>query len=385
MSLIPTFPTRWTVILFALLPFLFAACSASPGEIKIGVLAPLSGQYAETSGQPMVDAVQLAVDQVNAAGGLEVNGRRYEIVLVVEDDAANPETAVSAARKLINQDAVMALIGPPFSSAAIPVADVAEQAGVPMISPTSTNTQTTLDKTFVFRATFVDVFQGAAMARFTLDELGMNRAAVLYDIANSYNRGLAETFQSAFIAAAGGKIVAFESYTTDENVDFSEQLNVIAAADPDVLFLPNNTDDVLLQAEQARQMGINATILGGDSWEGERLMGQTPFDDAYFSGHFCRDDKIEAVRLFNDQFESAYGREPNGLIALSYDSANLLLAAMQTQTELTPKSIRDGLYAVEFNGVTGEISFTDSGDPVKSVAIWRIKGDERACYQLINP
>lgn len=291
---------------------------------------------------------------------------------------------MSAAQKLINQDEVLAIIGPPFSSVAIPVAEVAEQAGVPMISPTSTNPQTTLDKTFVFRATFVDDFQGAAMSRFTLEDLGLKRAAVLYDIADTYNRGLAENFQASF-TAAGGEIVAFESYTTDENEDFSAQLGVIAAAEPEALFLPNNTDDVLLQAEQARALGIEATFLGGDSWEGERLMGQEPFVDSYFSGHFCRDNSIDAVRVFNEQFESAYGREPNGLIALSYDSAGLLFAAMQTQTELSSQSVRDGLYAVKYSGVTGEISFSDSGDPVKSVAIWRIERESRGCYQLVNP
>lgn len=384
MSTFLAISTRWRIVLFILFSWVAVSCAASPGEIKIGVLAPISGQYAETSGLPMVDAVQLAADQVNEAGGLEVNGRQYKIVLVVEDDAANPETAVSAAQKLINQDDVIAIIGPPFSSTAIPVGDVAEQAGIPMISPTSTNPQTTLDKSFVFRATFVDDFQGAAMARFTLEELGLQRAAVLYDIANTYNRGLAESFQTAF-TGAGGEIVAFESYTTDENDDFIDHLQVIADSDPEALFLPNNTDDVLLQGEQASKIGLAVTILGGDSWEGERLMGQSPFVNSYFSGHFCRDDKIEAVRVFNEQYETAYGREPNGLIALSYDSAGLLFSAVESQSEITSQAIRNGLYAIEFSGVTGEISYEDTGDPMKSVAIWLIQDGERGCYQLVAP
>ncbi len=377
----------WFPHVFVFLSFsaLLSACSMDDRpEIRIGIIAPLSGEYAETTGQPAVDAAQMAVDEVNEAGGLEVAGERYTITLVVEDNAGNPETAVSAAQKLINQEGVAAIVGPMFSSNAIPVADAAEKAGIPMISPTSTNLQTTADKRYVFRATFVDDFQGLAMARFALDELGIREAAVLYDVANAYNQGLAQAFQQAY-EASGGKIIAFESYTTDQNQDFAAQLANIQASSAAALFLPNYTDDVLLQGQQARDMGIEAIILGSDSWEGERLSGSEAFENAFFSGHFCRDLSVADVRDFSEKYEAAYNREPNGLIALTYDSVGLLFAAMQNQGQVNPEAIRDGLYAVDYEGLTGVIGYENNGDPIKSVAIWHIEAGDRECYQMVNP
>ena len=373
------------ILIFLSFGVLLHACSlVSKPEIKIGIIAPLTGEYAETTGQPAVDAAQMAVDEVNEAGGLDVAGERYTISLVVEDNAGNPEKSVSAAQKLINQEGVVAIVGPLFSSNAIPVAEVSEKAGIPMISPTSTNLQTTADKRYVFRATFVDDFQALAMARFALGELGIQEAAVLYDVASAYNQGLAQAFQQAY-EAAGGQIVAFESYTTDQNQNFSDQLAAIQASAAAALFLPNYTDDVLLQGQQARAMGIDAIILGSDSWEGERLSVSEAFENAFFSGHFCRDMSVPAVRDFSERYEAAYSREPNGLIALTYDSIGLLFAAMQNQGQVSPEVIRDGLYAVDYKGLTGVIGYEDNGDPIKSVAIWHIEAGDRNCYKMVNP
>ncbi len=376
----------WLFLLVALGTILsLEACSSGANpELKIGLIAPLTGEYAETTGQPAVDAAQLAVDEINEAGGLEVAGKQYTIVLLAEDNGGTPETAVAAAQKLINQEGVIAIVGPMFSSNAIPVADVAEKARIPMISPTSTNPQTTLGKQFAFRATFIDNFQGLAMARFTLNELGIQKAAVLYDVASAYNQGLAEAYREAF-EAAGGQIVAFESYTTDQNQDFETQLTRIQASDAEALFLPNYTDDVLLQGQQARELGFEDTFLGSDAWEGERLSGQAAFENSFFSGHFCRDESIAKIHEFSTRYEEKYGREPNGLIALSYDSMGLLFAAMQSQGAVKPEAIRDGLYDISYQGLTGTIGYTDIGDPIKSVAIWRIQNGERDCYQMIDP
>ncbi len=364
--------------------FLIGCTASTPPEIKIGMIAPLSGEYADSTGQPAVDAVQMAVDEVNEAGGLEVNGRRYTITLITKDNEGSPEASVSAAQQLINQEGVVAIIGPMFSSNAIPVSEIAEQAGVPMISPTSTNPKTTQGKTFVFRATFIDDFQALAMARFALEDLGVQKAAVLYDVASSYNRGLAETFRDAF-ERLGGDVVAFESYTTDANSDFSKQLTHIQETNTQALFLPNYTDDVLKQGEQAYEMGLDVTMLGGDSWEGERLMGQPAFENSYFSGHFCRNLSVDRIRAFSEAYEQRYGREPNGLISLSYDSVGLLFAAMQNQGQTTPAAIRNGLFAINYTGITGSISYENNGDPMKSVAIWEIEKDTRGCYKTVMP
>lgn len=359
-------------------------CTSAPAEIKIGLIVPLNGEYAESTGLPALNAAQMAADEVNEAGGLLVGDQRYLITLVEADNEGVPETAVSAAHTLINQEGVVAIVGPMFSSNAIPVGEVAEAARIPMLSPTSTNLKTTLNKRFVFRASFVDDFQGAAMARFAYDELGSRKSAILYDIASEYNKGLAAAYQMAF-EKLGGQIVAMQTYTTDKNEDYSQQLAVIQEAEPDILFLPNYTEDVLRQGQQARDMGIDALILGGDSWEGERLAAQPAFQHAFFSGHYCRDKSNPVILDFSDRFEALYGREPNGLMALTYDSMQMLFAAMQIQADVTPEAIRDGLYQIEYQGITGTIMFEETGDPVKSVAIWEILDGERHCYQMIEP
>lgn len=360
-----------------------AGCAAARPKIKIGLIVPLSGEYAESTGQPAVNAAQMAIDEVNTAGGLLVGETRYLIEVVV-DDEGGPETAVSAAHKLINQEGVVAIVGPMFSSSAIPVSEVAEAARIPMISPTSTNPQTTLGKHYVFRASFIDDFQGLAMAHFAYKELGGRKSAVLYDVASVYNRDLAAAYQTAF-EELGGQVAAVQTYTTDHNGGFSEQLAFIKAQNPDILFLPNYTDDVLLQGQQAREMGIEAVILGGDSWEGARLAGQPAFEQSFFSGHYCRDKTIPIIGDFSDRFEGIYGREPDGLTALTYDSLQLLFAAMQEQAAVTPEAIRDGLYQIDYQGITGTITFDETGDPVKSVAVWLIADGDRRCYQMINP
>lgn len=379
-------PPALGIMLLAISLFLIlAACDESTSrEIRIGLIAPISGDFAATTGLPAVDAARLAVAGVNEAGGLEVGGRRYTITLVVEDDQGNPETAVSAAQKLINQEGVAAIVGPFFSSNAIPVAEIAEQARIPMISPTSTNPQTTAGQQYAFRATFLDDFQGMAMARFTVDDLKIQQAAVLYDIASDYNRGLAEAYKESF-EGLGGQIVAFEPYTTDQNQDFSQQLAHIQASNADALFLPNYTDDVLRQGQQAHELGIEAIILGSDAWEGERISGDDAFENAYFSGHFCRDQSVENIRRFSQEYEQEFGREPNGLIALTYDSFGFIFAALQEQKQATPEAIRAGLYNISYQGITGLIDFEDTGDPIKSVAIWHIEDGDRVCHKLVSP
>ena len=215
------------------------ACGPQPTqetEIRIGVIAPLSGDIANV-GQSTVEAAELAVQKVNDAGGLDVGGRKQKVVLVIEDNQDKAEVAVSAAQKLINQENVVAIVGPQASRNAIPVSNVAENAHIPMVSPWSTNPETTAGKQYVFRVAFIDPFQGRVMARFAIEEFGAQKAGVLYDVASAYNKGIAEIFKQVF-EEAGGQVVAFESYTTGEQ-DFSRQLENIRDSGAEVLFLPN--------------------------------------------------------------------------------------------------------------------------------------------------
>lgn len=374
-----------TSLVFTLLLF---ACNDQPTpdkqpEIRIGLLTPIDATNVMSS--TPLNAAQLAVDEINENGGLLVNGQRHQITLIAEDDGGTAETAVQTALRLINQENIVALVGPPFSSTALFVAPLANEARIPLITPTATNPEITPGRPYVFRATFDDNFQGIALANFIQSNLGYNRVAILYDITNNYSRGLAETFNNAF-TRYGGEIVAIETYTADTADTFTEQLQRIAAAQPQAIFIPNNTNDVLIQGAEIRNMGLEATLIGGDSWQGQRLSEQGQFVGSFFSGNYCRDLTNDTIRRFVEAYEDRFGIVPDGLAALTYDSFGLLFATIQAQNSFEADMIRDGLYSILYEGVTGPIMFDADGNPMnKNVAIWMIGDTERSCYTIISP
>jgi branched-chain amino acid transport system substrate-binding protein len=383
--------SRQPVRVCALLVFVslvLAACGleapAAPAEIRIGLITTLTGALAESNGKETVDAVKLAIQPLNDAGGLEVGGRKLKVTLLIEDDQDKAELATSTAQKLINQDQVVALIGSSISRNAIPNADVAERAHVPMISPNSTNPATTAGKQYAFRVAFIDPFQGRAIARFALADLGAKQAAVLYDVASAYNKGIAEVFKQVF-TEGGGQVVAFETYTTGEK-DFGSQLVRIKQSGATVLFLPNYDNEVPAQAQQARQLGIQAILLGSDTWSAIKPGDRTNLDDAFFSSGWNPDVSGEQSQAFVKAFRQAYGREPNDLSAMAYDAAGLLFQAIQSQGKIDPESIRTGLANTRgYAGVTGTISYQGSGDPLKSAVINQIKDGKFILYKQVNP
>jgi branched-chain amino acid transport system substrate-binding protein len=359
--------------------------TAVPTEIRIGLLAPFSGPNAATAGQATLNSANLAIAEINEAGGLLVGGRHYLVELVPEDDGGTRETAVAAAQRLINQENVVAIIGPPYSGTTLAVAPIANEARIPLITPTATNPDITPGLPYVFRATFDDTFQAIALAHFISQGLAANHVAVLYDVSNDYSRGLAETFHHAF-SERQGEIVAFETYTADTSDDFTGQLERIAQSQAEVLFLPNFTDHVLRQGQQAKAMGLNLTFIGGDSWNGERLSAQGDFVGAFFSGNYCRDLSNETIRRFVEKFETTYGQVPDGMVALTYDAFGLLFAAIEAENSFEPDNIKDGLYNISYNGITGTITFDPNGNPDnKSVPIWKIEETTRACYTEVSP
>lgn len=371
------------VALFALLATSCRPRDSAVSIIHVGGIAPLSGPLAATVGQQMVNSADLAVRELNAAGGLLVNGRRYHLELAWEDDGNAPEQAASAAQRLINQRHVVAIIGPPYSRTAIAAGTVAESARIPLISPTATNAELTRNRQYVFRATFVDDRQGQALARLALEELGEGRAAVLYDISDPYSRGLAEAFYQAY-RRLGGTIVAFESYTVDTG-DFLPLMQAIGPHDPGVLFLPNYTTDALRQGQLARDLSLDAVLLGGDGWEGELLAPLAAFEGSYFSSHFCQFAADSEHFGFIQRYQQAYNQEANSIVALTYDALQLLFTAIQAEQRFDPDSIRQGLYEVKYGGLAGAIAFDGRGDPQKAVPIWQIRNGTRSCYQVYDP
>lgn len=352
-------------------------------EIRIGVIASITGSIPNV-GKSTVEAAQMAAQEINDAGGLEVAGKKYTVTLVIEDDQDKAETAVAVAEKLINQEYVVALIGPQASRNAIPVSNVAENAHIPMISPWSTNPDTTAGKQYVFRVAFIDPFQGQVMARFSFEELEATKAAVLYDVASSYNRDIAEIFKQVF-EAAGGEVVAFESYTTGEQ-DFTKQLEKIKTSGAQVLFLPNYENEVPLQAEQARQLGLDIPIIGSDSWGTIAPENRTQLEGAYFSTHYAPDIADEPARTFIENYTKKYSHTPDDVAALTYDAFGLLFEAIQSQGLAEPEAIRTGLAGIEsFLGVTGNMKYSGSGDPIKSAVVLRVVNGEFVFYKLATP
>ena len=354
-------------------------------EIRVGLIAPITGEFAETGGRMAVQSAKLAVQQVNEAGGLELEGEKHRVVLAIADDKDSPDEGIAAARRLVYQENVVAIIGLPVSRIAIPVAQFLERARIPTISSTSTNPQTTAGKNYIFRAGFVDDFQGEVMANFALRELKATKAAVLYDIASAYNKGLAEVFKQVF-EKSGGAVVAFETYTTDANTDFRPQLERIRDSDPDVLFLPNYENDLPLQAQQLRQLGIKATLIGSDTW-GAALPSVWPqLEGGFFANLWHPDLDNTQTQAYLQAYRQAYNELPNNDAALTYDALGLLFQAIRNRNKADPESIREGLSKIKhYRGVSGTIEFQGTGDPIKSAVILQIKDGQPVFYQQVDP
>lgn len=352
-------------------------------EVRLGLLAPLSGVVAQ-GGVSARQAAELKVRAVNQGGGIVLESGKHPLRLIVEDTRSNPQEAVAGARKLINQKGIAALVGPILSRNAIPVARVAEQAGVPMVSPTSTHPETTAGRKYVFRAAVTDAFQGRVLARFALKDLGEVRAAVLFDAAGAYNQTLAKVFRSAF-RDLGGELAGFEFYTTGEK-DFRDQLNRIRVAGPGVLLLPNYPGDVVLQVAQAREAGLNCFILGSDGWDTMTPEEYAVVGEAFFSTLWAPGPEDDRNRVFINAYKKAYQGSPDAVAALTYDAVGLIVEAVKKGGGIDSGTIREGLAKIRaYPGLAGTISFAQGGDPIKSVSIMAVKEGRPSFFKAFEP
>ena len=371
----------FVVVAILLLSMVLAACKpAAADTIKIGLNAELTGGI-PVVGESCRNAAELAIKEVNDAGGLEVGGKKYKIELTIEDNEDKAESAAAATQKLVTAG-VLAMIGPNASRNAIPSSVVAESAKMPMISPWSTNPKTTVDATtglpkqFVFRAAFIDDFQGRVAAKFAIDNLKTTKPAVLYDVASEYNKGIAE-FYKMTMEENGIQVVAFETYTTGDK-DFSSQLTKIKASGADSLFLPNYYSEVPMQVQQARKLGFTGNIVGSDSWGNLELITLCGADceGLFFTTHYATDIATPKAQAFISAYKGAYGSMPDDVAALTYDSFGLLFQAIQAAGKIIDRqAVRDAIAAVtSYEGVTGVMQFKGTGDPIKSAVIIQIKG-----------
>ena len=360
-----------------------AGCGAGGGDtVKIAILVPLSGDV-KTFGESTRDGVLLAVDEWNADGG--VDGKQIEII--IEDSQCSAEAAVSAANKVIDQDGVKFIIGEVCSSASIPISELVGAKGVLQMTPTSTGTAVTVNedgstKGTVFRACFIDPFQGAVAAKFALGNLGAKTAAVFLDQGNDYVRGLAEVFISEF-EAGGGTVLVTESYT-GEDTDFSAILTKVKDADPDVLYLPDYYSTVNLIAGQAQEKGITAALLGGDGWDSADL-DRSVVEGGYFTNHFSATDSRPIVQNFVSKYEAKYGAAPDALAALAYDAAHILLQSMDAADSLDVDKVAAELESGTFPVVSGDISYDQFHNPVKAAVILGVQGGEIVYVDTVAP
>ncbi len=379
------------VLAVMLLSMILAACQpAAPDTLKIGLNAELTGGI-PVVGESCKNAAELAAKEVNDAGGLEVGGKKYMIELLIEDNEDKAESAAAATQKLITAG-VLAMIGPNASRNAIPSSVVAESSKMVMISPWSTNPKTTiiaetgLPKQYVFRAAFIDDFQGRVAARFAIDQLKTTKPAVLYDVASEYNKGIAEFYKKT-MEESGIEVVAFETYTTGDK-DFSAQLTNIKQAGADSLFLPNYYSEVPLQVQQARKVGFTGDIVGSDSWGNLELITLCGADceGLFFTTHYAADIATPKAQAFIKAYEAAYGKTPDDVAALTYDSFGLLFQAIQAAGKIDRQAVRDAVAAITaYEGVTGTMQFRGSGDPIKSAVILQIKGGKFVYFATASP
>jgi len=355
------------------------------GEIYIGVIAPLTGDIPKV-GQSTQEAAEMAVNEVNANCGLEINGENYEVIYLIEDNESKAESSVAAATRLIVDEEVVAIIGPQSSKQAVPTGQVANDRETPMISPWSTNPNTTLDRPWVFRVAFLDPFQGPVVAGFAQKEFGAETAAVIYDIASDYPKGLAENFRDA-AEADGIEIVGFESFTTGDT-DFSSQLTNIIQNNPDIIFTPQYYNEVPLIVQQARELGYEGPIVGSDSWGTPDLLDLCgdACNGLFFSTHYAPDIATEVAQTFITAYEEEYGAKPDDVAALTYDAFQMLFQAIENAQSFERADIRDALSQIElFEGVTGIMSFDEQGDPVKCAVIIQIVDGAFTYYDSACP
>jgi branched-chain amino acid transport system substrate-binding protein len=364
---------------------LIVSCQKPNDAIRIGVNAELTGSV-PVVGKSCVNAARMAVEEINGLGGIALANKTKMVELLVEDNEDKGESAAAIAQKFVSRR-VIAMIGPNASRNAVPASVVAESNKLLMVSPWSTNPKLTQNKKYVFRACFTDDFQGVVVAAFVFKKLNVTAAAVLFDVASEYNKGIAEVFQKEF-TRVGGKVVSFESYSTGDK-DFSAQLSKIKASGAQLLFLPNYYNEVPLQVQQARQQGFTGTVVGSDSWGSEELLklGKDAMNGMYFTTHYAPDMATEKANKFITNYEAKYGSRPDDVAALTYDSFGMLFESLKKAGADDPEKVLAQLSTLsEFGGVTGVMKFSPgSGSPSKSAVVIQIKDNSFKYFDSIEP
>ncbi|MGE5577676.1 MAG: ABC transporter substrate-binding protein [Syntrophothermus sp.] len=358
----------------------FAA--AAEDVIKIGVYEPMTGGMA-AGGQMTWEGIQLA----NEMNG-KVLGKTIKLVLM--DNKSDKVESANAVARLVEQEKVVAIIGSYGSSNSMAGGDVAEKAGIPMVTDSATNPLVTQGKKFVFRACFIDPFQGEVMAKYSYNTLKARKAAILQDVAQDYSVGLANYFEKTFVALTKDKksIVAKLNYQSGDQ-DFTAQLTQLASLKPDVIFIPGYFGDGALIAKQARELGIKATLLGGDAFDAPELIqiGGKAVEGLTISSFYSVEATKSAVaKKFVEAYRKKFKKDPNANGALGYDTYNMIVDAIKRAGSADPKAIRDALAKTKnFEAVTGMITIDENGNAKKDAVILRVQDGKFRYVTTVKP
>jgi branched-chain amino acid transport system substrate-binding protein len=378
------------LVAMAMFAVLIAGCGGqqSADVIKLGANLEMTGNNA-TFGQSAANGTKLAIKEMNAKGGL----LGKQISLVVADNKSEAAEAANAMQKLITQDKVSAVIAPIASSSVIAGAQVNMDNKVLAISPTASNPKVTVDpntgkvRDYLFRAAFIDPFQGSVMANFASKSLKAKTAALYIDNSSDYAKGLGQFFKETFIKN-GGTIVAEEAYLA-KDTDFKATLTKIKATNPDVVFVPGYYQEVGMIIKQGREMGLTVPFLGGDGWDSAKLpeiAGAQALNNSFFANHYSPDDKSPAITTFVEAYKKEYGQTPDAFAALAYDATMMIFEAIKRANSADPVKVKDELAKTkDYPAVSGIITLNETHDAVKSAVIIEMKDGKQTFKEKINP
>ncbi|MFD2446893.1 ABC transporter substrate-binding protein [Bacillus sp. CGMCC 1.16607] len=354
--------------------------------IKIGANLELSGGVA-SYGQSIAEGIDLAIAEINKEG---IDGKKLELVKV--DNKSDAAEAASGAVKLMSKDKVTAIIGAATSGNTLAQVQLAEKNKVILLTPTGTNPAVTFDKgklnDYVFRTCFIDPFQGTVAANFASKELNVKNAAILIDNASDYAKGLAASFKEAF-EANGGKIVKEEAYVAKET-DFRAVLTNLQSANPEFVFIPGYYEEVGLIVKQARELGLNVPMMGGDGWDSPTLVelaGADALNNTFITNHYSSGDSDSKVQDFVTAFKAKYSdKSPDAFNALGYDSVYFLADAIKRAGSTDPEKIKDALAETkDLSLVSGTLTLDENHNPIKSAVILEYKDGQQQFSAKVNP
>lgn len=361
---------------------LAAACQPKVDEIRIGEFGSLTGGTA-TFGTSSHEGLMLALKEINDGGGLL--GKPVKVI--TEDNQSKPEESVTAVLKLMKQDQVVAIIGEVASSRTLAAAPQAQVNGIPLLSPASTNPRVTQVGDYIFRACFIDPFQGATMAKFAVDRLHAKRLAILTDAKNDYSVGLTEFFRDT-AKQLGAEIVAEESYG-EGDIEFKAQLTAIKATNPDAIYVPGYYTEAALIARQARELGLTVPLLGGDGWDSPKTLeiGGDAVEGMYMTNHYSPEDQRPEVVKFIADYRAAYGgKTPDAMAVLGYDAMKMMADAIRRAGSAEPKKIRDALATTkDFPGVSGMITMDAERNARKPIVVLKVQDGQFRFVESLAP